>query len=81
MSEDKRSKLTKAAAGMIGPVLIGMFGAVMAIQIVDRFYGNETLRSFYAPETDATCWVYKLRGEQTMSCLPGDHRADEEASE
>ena len=76
MIEDKRSKLTKALAGLIGPALIGMFGAVMAIQIADRFASTEIVETFYSATADATSVLIRSRGQEVMSCLPGDRRKD-----
>ena len=78
---DNRSRLTRWIAASLLPLALGLFVGHFAIQVFDRFYQNDSLRAFYAPGTDATCWVYKLRGEQTMSCLPGDHRTEEDAAD
>jgi hypothetical protein len=79
MNADKRSKLTKAAAAMLFPLLVGLFGANQLIQVIDRFSNNETAWSFYSETTDFTCIVARSRGQEAMWCTPGDHRAEEAA--
>lgn len=74
MSEDKRSKLTKAVATMLLPLLIGLFGAHLLIQIIDRFINNETAWIFYSEALDMTCIVARSRGQETMWCTTGDRR-------
>jgi hypothetical protein len=78
MSEDKRSKSTKVVSSLIGPVLLGMFGAVMAIQITDRFASTELIESFYSEVADATCVLIRSRGQEVMSCIPGDRRKSQD---
>jgi len=80
MSEDKRSKLTKVVSSLIGPALMGLFVAVMAIQISDRFASTELVESFYSETADATCVLIRSRGQEVMSCLPGDRRKNQEAA-
>ena len=72
MNADKRSKLTKAVAAALFPLLVGMFGGHLLIQIVDRFKGNDSAWSFYMPSVDATCVVARRRGQEVMHCLPGN---------
>lgn len=79
MSEDKRNKLTKAVSSMLLPLLIGLFGANLLIQLIDRFSNNDTAWSFYSETTDLTCTVARSRGQEVMACLPGDHRVEEAA--
>lgn len=77
MSEDKRNKLTKTVASMLLPLLIALFGANLLIQLIDRFSNNETAWSFYSDTVDFTCIVARSRGQETMWCMPGDHRVEE----
>jgi hypothetical protein len=77
MSQDKRSKLTKAVAAMLFPLLVGLFGGHLLIQIVDRFSNNETAWDFYSPDLDVTCVVARSRGQEVMDCLPGSLRKEE----
>jgi hypothetical protein len=77
MSEDKRSKITKAIAAMLFPLLVGLFGGHLLIQIIDRFNSNETAWSFYSETADFTCIVARSRGQEVMWCTPGDQRKEE----
>lgn len=81
MNADKRSKLTKAVAAMLLPLLVGLFGANQLIQVVDRFSNNETGWSFYSDTSDFTCIVARSRGQEVMWCTPGDQRVVEAGHE
>lgn len=68
-----RTKLTKAIAASLFPIAFGMVLAALLIHLVDRFKGNDTIRSFYMEERGVTCFVIKTRGQQLLSCLPGQY--------
>lgn len=73
-----RTKLTKAVAASLFPIAFGMVLAALLIHLVDRFKGNDTVRSFYLTDRGVTCFVIKTRGEQILSCLPGQYPEDEQ---
>lgn len=75
MSE--QAKVKSSVSIWIFWVIVGMLGGNLAIQIFDRFSpSNDSAWSFYVPSTDMTCIVARSRGQEIMSCLPGDHRID-----
>lgn len=58
------------AAWAVAVVLVVFMTGVHA---VDRFTGNGTAITFYAPDIDMTCVAGKDEGQKYMYCLPGDH--------
>lgn len=56
--------------------IIGMAFGALAIHLIDRFHANDTAWNFYSPSVDMTCMVARSRGQEVMSCLPGDHRME-----
>lgn len=74
------SRLTtakKQLASAVSSAFLGMALAALAIHLTDRFTGNESVRSFYMTERGVTCFVIKTRGEQLLSCLPGEYPEEE----
>ena len=75
------SRLAKAKAWIasaLSSAFIGMALAALVIHLNDRFTGNDSVRSFYLTERGVTCFVIKTRGEQLLSCLPGEYPEEEQ---
>lgn len=70
-------KATTWLASALSSAFIGMALAALAIHLTDRFTGNDSVRSFYLTERGVTCFVIKTRGEQLLSCLPGEYPEEE----
>lgn len=63
--------------GSVFAAISGMAIASLGIHIYDRFSPeNDSAWTFYIPSTDVTCIVARSRGQEVMSCVPGDHRID-----
>ena len=73
MSEQAEKK-TSSAFGYVLASIVAMGASSLAIHLIDRFHRNETAWHFYTPSVDMTCVVAKSRGQEVMSCVPGDHR-------
>jgi len=66
------NRITRAVRWAIWPLITGMFIAVLAIQIFDRFAYDGIATTFYVTKADVTCVSVTVHGKPAMWCVDGD---------